>query len=234
MDTENGNNFELEDAVARRLAAFGEREVDVSGIERRLREALEAEVETAVPRPASTPSPGPSRHWLGPMLGIAAMVAIASAVVFAFNFNPPQAAAAVVELSTLHEDILAGRIALQPVADIDEANRWIAEQAQTGPALPEHLAKARVQSCCLTDVQGELVAIAVLDVDGARVTLVVARAPEFGADHGRRIEVNGRAYFGHELNRTKMVMANRGDRWLCVMGGLDYTRLAEIADPTEF
>ena len=41
-------------------------------------------------------------------------------------------------------------------------------------------------------------------------------------------------FHGHEKSGIPMMMANRGDRWLCVMGDLDYQQLADIAAKIDF
>jgi len=103
--------------------------------------------------------------------------------------------------------------------------------------LPEEMQGARVQSCCLRAVQGDLVALVVLDDGGPgtpSVSLVVAQAPEFAHEMGTVIEIDGRRFFGHELNGVRMMMANIGDRWLCVMGDRSYEALAQIAAEARF
>ena len=155
-------------------------------------------------------------------------------VYLAISSGGGQAQAAIVELSQLHHDIVAGRIPLTPAETVEQANTWIAEQADSAPQLPADLGHVRVQSCCLADVQGDLVAVAVLQVDQELITLVVAEAPNFAHEMGTVIEIDGRRYLGHELNGVNMMMANLGDRWLCVMGDLGDERLAEIAAEVRF
>ncbi len=51
---------------------------------------------------------------------------------------------------------------------------------------------------------------------------------------GTFIEIDGRTFFGHELNGICMMMANQDNRWLCVMGDLTYDQLANLAAKIEF
>jgi hypothetical protein len=51
---------------------------------------------------------------------------------------------------------------------------------------------------------------------------------------GTVIEIDGRRFFGHELNGVRMMMANIDDRWLCVMGDRSYEDLAQIAAEARF
>ena len=232
-DPDTAQRDALDDATAQRLARLGQRKVDVSRLERNLAAALEADAAQA--READdarrrTRFP----HWLRPVAGIAAVLAFALTFFLVIGANTPPASAAVVELSQLHRDILSGRVLLTPVDSIADANAWIASQQATAPALPSHLADARVQSCCLADVQGELVAVALLRHGNTTATLVVAEAPDFAHQMGTVVKVDGRTFFGHELNGIRMMMASDGDRWLCVMGEATYNDLAEIAAEVTF
>lgn len=225
MDSEQSQRDRFDGATARRLAKLGGRAVDTSALEARLDAALMSE-------------PGPRaqgrRRWLSPLVGLAASLLVVAGVFFVVSSTGNEVKATVLELSQLHTDILAGRVALTPVGSVEEANAWIARQNAGGPELPRHLADARVQSCCLADVRGELVAVALLEVDDAMLTLVIAEAPGFAHEMGTVFEIDGRRYFGHELRGVRMMMANRGDRWLCVMGDADYAKLAELASRVAF
>ncbi|MEZ6190724.1 MAG: hypothetical protein R3C45_05470 [Phycisphaerales bacterium] len=236
MKIEPNNPNPLDDPTSRRLARLGHRRVDTSRLEAKLNAAL-----TGRPAEKHTDSPDKDaapvytiRHWLRPVMTAAAAIALAFALFLAMNTGTPQASAAVLELSQLHQDLVAGKIELNTVTSTEEANRWIATQRASAPDLPDHIAGARVQSCCLTDVHGELVAVAVLDDAGLPVTLVVAKAPRFAMEMGTRIEIDGKQFFGHELNGIRMMMANQDDRWLCVMGDRSYDQLARIAAGIEF
>lgn len=226
MNTREDHHDQLDAATSERLAKLGRRPVDTTAIEQRLNAAMsESRVE---------PVTFHLRRWLSPVAGIAASLLIVVGVYLAISSGGGQAQAAIVELSQLHHDIVAGRIPLTPAESTEQANAWIAEQAASAPQLPTDLGQVRVQSCCLADVQGDLVAIAVLRVDQKLITLVVADAPNFAHEMGTVIEIDGRRYFGHELNGVNMMMANNGSRWLCVMGDVSYEALARIAAEARF
>lgn len=236
MNNEHNHQEALDAATARRLALLGERATDTTGLEDKLNAAFADDDTThkTTHHITHNDQPLPIRHWLRPAASIAAAIALAVTLFVAIGTNTPQASAAVVELSQLHRDIVSGHIPLSPVTSATEANEWIASQQATAPALPEQLAGTRVQSCCLTEVRGKLAAVAVLQDANATVTLVVAEAPGFAHEMGTLIEIDGRRFFGHELNGTRMMMANQGDRWLCVMGDLTYDQLANLAAKIEF
>jgi hypothetical protein len=238
---EHNHQEALDAATSRRLAQLGRHDPDVSGLTRKLDVALGSAAHqdragrTNVKNVNEPPARSyPIARWLRPVAGLAAMLAVVVTVFIVAGTNSPRASAAVVDLSRLHQDLIAGRIALTPVQTVAQANEWIASQQDHAPALPNELAGSRVQSCCLTDVQGELVAVAIMEHEGDTVTLVVAEVPKFAHQMGKVYEINGRTLFGHELDGIHMMMANQGDRWLCVMGDLDYEVLAQLAAEIEF
>ncbi|MEM6259836.1 MAG: hypothetical protein AAGI37_16290 [Planctomycetota bacterium] len=223
----------LDEATATRLAKLGQRAPDVCRFEQRLAEALKAQAEE-VPNELDKAQPYRIAHWLRPVAGIAAAIAIVLTLFVVTGTNPPTASASVVELSQLHADMVSGRVALTPAGSVAEVNASIASQLINGTALPSDLAGTRVQSCCLTDVQGDLVALAMLRDGDTLATLVVAEAPNFAHQMGIVIEIDGKTYFGHELNGINMMMANQEDRWLCVMGHTTFEDLAQIAADVRF
>lgn len=226
---------ELDAALARRLARFGDRPVATENLERRL-DAAFASLDDEAEAPAAPGPPPLDRlaRWLQPAAGVAAMLALVAALFVVFSTSPPTASAAVMDLAELHHHVKAGRFALPTASSLAAVNRSIAEQRGGRVLLPEEMEGARVQSCCLRNMQGDLVALAVLDDGGPSVSLVVARAPEFAHEMGTVIEIDGRRLFGHELNGIRMMMANIEDRWLCVMGDRSYEALAQIAAEARF
>ena len=236
MTREPNNPNPLDEATSRRLAKLGQRPVDTSRLDAKIHAALSDALHVNTTQSDATPPAQYHRvrHWLRPVAGLAAALALAVTLFFALNTNTPQVSAAVLELSQLHSDLIAGRIELKTVTTIAEANQWIAEQRTSAPDLPGHIDGARVQSCCLANVQGELVAVAVLKDGDTTVTLVVAQAPNFAMEIGTRVEINGKSFFGHELDGVHMMMANEDDHWLCVMGDRSYEDLAGIAAGIEF
>lgn len=221
MTANKNENNPLDAATSRRLAQLANRPVDTTSLEQKLAATL------------NKPAQPPNRWWSAAM-GLAASVVLAGSIFFAVMHSGTRAEATMIELSQLHHDMVSGELPLTPVDSIDEANAWIAAQSQTSPRLPRHLTSARVRSCCLADVHGELVAVAMLKTDTAVVTLVVAEAPTFAHEMGTVIEIGGRRFFGHKTNGIQMMMANQGDRWLCVMGDRSAEALAEIAAGIHF
>lgn len=209
----------LDQATRMRLTKLGSLPVDTSRLEQRLRAS-------AVPGKQSAKTA--FRGWRGVIGAVAAVVAFAALILLPMLGDSSSAVASPVQLGRLHEDIVSGRLNLQAATSIEEANRLIHQQSQDAPDLPG-LEGVRVQSCCLTDVQGRLVAVAVLNDVAPIVTLVVAEAPGFAHEMGTMIRIGERSFWGHQVDGIRMVMSNTDDRWLCVMGDRTYEELARIA-----
>ncbi|MAE60706.1 MAG: hypothetical protein CMJ49_05025 [Planctomycetaceae bacterium] len=222
MDDHNEHTEHLDAATAKRLTQLGQRPVDTAALENRLQAAL-------APPPPTARTDG--RRWLSPIAAMAAAVMLAAGLLFTVLQN--DSSAAVLELSQLHHDLITKHLAT-PVQNVAEANAWIAQQEVAGPALPGDMSEVRVQSCCLADVQGDLVAVVVMQYQRTLVTLVVADAQQFAHRMGRAIERDERELFSHQVNGVQMVMANHDDRWLCVMGDLSDDQLADLAAEIQF
>lgn len=223
-------------ALARRLARLGQKPVDTQRLEHRLDAAFASldDADQSDASPSLPPPPFRLGRWLPPAAGLAAMLALAATLFFVFFTTPPTASAAVVDLSQLHRQVEEGRVAIPVGASIDVVSQLITEQRGGALVLPKPMQRARVQSCCLVGVQADLIALAVLKDGGPTVSLVVAQSPDFAHEMGVVIEIDSRRFFGHELNGVRMMMANDGDRWLCVMGDRSYEALAQIAAEVRF
>ena len=251
MNHEPPNPFnatpDRDDAVTRRLARLGTRPVDTRRLEQRLRAALDGAALEPAPAPAGSgepaqaePAPAPDRRvppWTRALLGLAATVALAAGLVFAIPAYTPTASATPIRLVELHRKAEAGYVALPTAASMHAVNQTLREQRVGRRLLPAMLQDVMVQSCCLADVRGDLVGLAVLDsgpTGSTPLSLVITRAAGFAHPMGVRVEVGDQTFFGHELDGVPMMMANRGDRWLCVMGDRSYEELARVAAAAEF
>lgn len=227
---------EQDAAITRRLARLGHKAVETEDLKRRLDTALGG-IDHDEPVGSGLTSYSRSyrlTRWLQPAAGLAAIVAVVITLLFAFSTNPPTASAAVVRLSDLHRQVEIGGWNIPAVASLDAVNEVIAQQRAGGVDLPDDILEVRVQSCCLVDVQGDLLALAVLQDGEPTVSFVVAQSEEFAHEMGTVIEIDGRRFFGHELSGVRMMMANDQDRWICVMGDRSYEALAQLAAGVRF
>jgi hypothetical protein len=221
MSHDQDNQSPLDQATRKRLARLSTVPVDTTGLERKLAKLMQVQTQ-----PDRTDS-SQRRLWRA-VSALAAVLAIAAAVTFTLVGGSAPAVASPIELRQLHGDILAGRLDLTAVTTIEQANDEIKSQQRDTPQLPgfEH---GWVQSCCLTGIQGKLVAVALLDYQGQPVTLVVARGRDFAHPMGQPITIDSHTFMTHELDGVQMVMAHEGDLWLCVMGDGSAEDLALVA-----
>ncbi len=227
---------QLDAATARRLAKLAGHDPDISALKQKLDAALaQSDIKERYPtEPTRNTRSYPFHRYLKPITSLAAVLALTLTALWLVNLNTPSATAAAIDLVQLHRDITAGRIAMVPVRSTEQANRWIASQQADAPALPKSINADAVRSCCLTDVQGRLVAVALIRHGQADVTLVVAEAPGFAVPMGKTYRIHDRTLHAHEIDGINMVMTSRDNRWLCVMGDLDQDSLADLAAQIEF
>ena len=224
MNDEQRQLDDLNRATSRRLARLGDAEVDTSRLVSRLDAALGGESA----RPVIV-----ARRWRQPVFALAATVAVAVSIAVVLMTGSEPVAAAPLELTRLHRGLVNGDVATVRVDSFEQANQVIADQHSGAPHLPAYSGVA-VRSCCLTNVQGVLVAAVVLEHKGHAVTLVVANGRDFSMPMGQVLERGGQRLFAHEMDGLQMVMANQGEYWLCVMGDVPVAELADLAGQVRF
>lgn len=215
----------LDQATSRRLAKLGQRPVDTAALERRL--------EPLWSRPQ--PSTRTYAWWRQARPPLAAAAAIGMLVLvgwLVFHTATAPAIAEPAEVSQLHHQMLTSHLDVEPVEDIEAANRVIAEQWVDAPRLPDVSLPAR--GCCLHQLGGKRVAAVQLDHPAGDVTMAVARSRDLTIPEGREVEHGGQRLTVHDHGGVTMVMARHEGRWLCVMGELPEQELIEIASRVVF
>ncbi len=219
------DNTSLDKATSLRLRQLAAAPVDTTRLETMLQASLAAATAPqAQPRHRLT-----LRHWMRPIVSLAASLALAAVIITGLLLsgqNP--VVASPIELTALHSQIVTGQLPVTRVSSMAQARDAIARQWAKGPELPS-LQGLEVQSCCLTNVHGKLVAAVLLEVEGKAVTLIVADARDFVMPHGTVVQRNGRAIVTHQNAGLDMAMTRQGDRWLCVMGDLPVDTLVTLA-----
>jgi hypothetical protein len=215
----------LDQATSKRLSQLRTTPVDTSSLERKL--AGVARAGDVKDQYRFT-----YRRVLRGATAMAAVIAIVVTVALTILTDPSTAVATPIELTRLHNDIVSGEVEMVVADSTEAANLQIASQMLNGPALPG-FENHEVQSCCLANMRGDLRAVALLTVDGQPVTLVVAKGSDFAHAMGQPITIDDRTFTTHEMNGIQMVMKNKGDLWLCVMGHLPAEPLARVAAEIE-
>lgn len=214
----------LDRATSERLAKLAARPVDTSGLERRLEAAMREEVVGEAPDTISMVW----RRWWRPMTSAAAAILIVMAIGWlALDGGTSPAMAAPAALAQIHYDVAKGLAPHLRVSSVDEANQLLADQSNGVVPLPE--LPGILKSCCLHPHAGTTLTCALIERDGQLITVAIANGAKLQSPHGKTITRDGRQFIAHTVNGINMVMAHDADRWLCVMGEVDFEQLADVA-----
>ena len=213
----------LDDATSRRLAKLGAAPFDTS----KLRKAVNAHIQP--PAQDSGQKRRLKLGWLSPMRAMAAgliVLGVIMALVITSSTGPVLASAE--RLTHIHEEVLAGTGHSTEVTSFDGAKAALAAKWPDGPAVPE-LSKDHVVSCCIHMMGHKKIACVSFTTDGVPVTMAVAEAVNIKLPSSETLTVGGISYHVQSHDGINMVMTERDGRWVCLMGKLPVSRLAELA-----
>lgn len=169
-----------------------------------------------------------------PLRAVAASVLLIAATiaVLAFATSGGPVLASPGQMAQMHEDLVSGRMKVVQVDSVEAANRVLSEQSPEVPAVPD-LPKGHDMACCMKSMKGKKLACVLLRREGVPVSLVVAhsrdvRAPAPTGQDGTA------GYRVHSAGRVNVVMTERDDRWVCLMGELPADRLIDLAGQLRF
>jgi len=200
---------EADEAVARRLARLAAMPVDTS--------RLDAALLAAIPR-----RPARLAMWLRPARAVAALLAVAVVVgLVTWTLSGGPAVASAQEMARIHDDMVAGRIAITRVDSLE------------GPSLPQ-MPAGHAMACCMASVGGKRMAWVMFRDDQTPITLAVARASDMRVPAGPLQVHHGVWYHVQSTGVLNMVSAQRDDRWICLIGAVSTDRLIEIAANLRF
>lgn len=211
----------LDRATARRLSQLRNMPVDTTRLEQRIR--------SQVARPRRRP-----QTWFRPMRAVAAgfVLLLLGAAVFLTTSGGP-ALASPAQMAQMHQDLVAGRMPAVRVDSIEAANKVLAEKSPGGPELPDIPAE-HVMACCMKSVKDKRVACVLLKSEGVPVTMVVANAADMRSPKSREVLRGGVAYRVDSVGALSMVMTERHERWVCLIGEMPAERLMDLAAKLEF
>ena len=220
-----GPDADWDRAISERLGRLRETPVDL----RRLRANVRAELSAAAGRRGA---------WRGPVRAAAAgfvLVAVMVGLLLSESGGPVMASAQ--QMAQVHDDLVAGRTPAERVDSIAAANRTLAGQSTGAPDVPG-VPDEHVMACCMKSVRGKRVACVLMDKAGTPVTLTVARAADMKPPDAPTVARHGVTYYVQSVTGAHgllhMVMAERHDRWVCLIGRLSADRLMDIADQLQF
>jgi hypothetical protein len=219
-----------DEAVSRRLGKLRSMPVDVSRLEQRVR--------AQVP-PSDPASPAPLRlsHWTRGLKALRAVAAgfillvITAALLLSTSGGP--AVASPVVMAQLHEDIVSGRTPVMQVESVTAANQALAKQWAQSPQIP-NVPNDHIMACCMRSMQNKKVACVLLNGENEPVTMTVANAADMDSPKSPTMTRNGVTYHVQSKGSLNMVMTERNDRWVCLVGRLPVERLMELASNLEF
>jgi hypothetical protein len=220
---------QLDQATRDRLAKLGSMPVDLSRLEQQMADALP---------PKTEPIPSPHRlyrtGWLRVAAVLALMIGIAGASYYAFfGVGPQTAVAQTMTVAELHESLLNDPQEAYLAYSIDQAQALIDAQLAGKQSLPI-VDGTQVESCCLVEGEFPLRAALVIKQPNGTATIIIAQGEDFAQpmhpiEHPSGIELQG-----HDHAGMPMVMRNKDDLWMCVMGEADTETLADVAAAIKF
>lgn len=191
---------ERDAATAARLRRLSTIPVDLS--------AVEARIARDIPRPTRQAAAKRWKIGFRPLHAIAASLAvglITVALVVGSSARPVLASPQVLE-SLYHESAASGSHT----------------EAEADPG-------ATVMACCIQRVGGKPVTCVAVRTEGSRVSIMVAEAKHFRVPpEARRREHETGPYYFQSSSNLNMVMAVRGDTWVCVMGPAPEAELVKL------
>ena len=227
----NDDHDRLDTATSARLARLGARPVDTTGLQRRLEQAMAGQVMPGRRSAAGLESPSlPAawRRWWRPITSAAAAILIAVTIGWlALDGGTSSAMAAPAELAQIHYDVANGLAPHLKVSSVEEANQLLADQSNGVVPVPE--LPGVMMSCCLHPHAGTTLTCALIERDGQLITVAIANGAKLHSPQGKTLTRGSRRFIAHTANGINMVMAHEHDRWLCVMGEVDFEQLADVA-----
>ena len=218
------NEFDggLDRATAERLRRLRTMPVDTSRLERML--------QSQIPRPRRQ-----RLVWLRPLRAVAAggliALAVAAAALLSSSGGPVLASPS--HVARVHEELVSGDARVTPVRSMEEAKRALSAEWPQTPGLPD-LPQDHVHACCMKSLKGKQVACVLLKSDGVPVSLMVAKAEDMKLPTSPTRSRGGVTYHVQSTGGLNMVMAERGGRWVCLIGEKSAERLMDLAEQLEF
>ncbi len=209
----------VDDLIAQRLSRLASRPVDTTQLDKKIR--------------AEIPS-SPSRwHRIArPLTAIAAvLIVLIAASALLFNNRPALASAA--DMVQMHRDMVSGQIATMKVDSIDDANKAIAAMVGNFPQLSEP-PETHTMACCMRNVGNKKVACVLLNDGATPVTMTVAKSEDVQPPSTTPTTHNGQLYYVQSFDNLNMVMSNRQQHWICLIGQLPPEKLMDLSSGLKF
>ena len=119
------------------------------------------------------------------------------------------------------------------VDSIDAANKVLAGEHPQAPTLPQVPAE-HVMACCMKSVKNTRISCLLMKQEGVPVSLMVARSQDMRAPSSPVTVRDDVSYHVQASGGLNMVMTERHDRWVCLIGELPAERLIDVAAQLKF
>ncbi len=209
----------IDELIGKRLARLGSEPVDTTNLDKLIR----AEI------PQSKPL------WFRvarPLAAVAAGLIVVIVAVTMF-FSSQQALASPADMAQMHRDMVFGKIATMKVDSMDEANKAIAAMVGNFPQLSEP-PETHTMACCMRNVGDKKVACVLLNNGNTPVTLTVAKTEDVKKPGGTPTVREGQTFYVQTFDKLNMVMCNRQQHWICLIGELPPDKLMELSGGLKF
>ena len=218
---ERDSREQWERAISNRLEKLRSMPIDTSRLERNV----------------SIPIPPPQRsrnalQWIwrrpGRTLAASFLVVAALVTVLMLSTSSGPVMASPARMAKLHEDLVSGKIPVVQVDSIDEANQVLSRDWPNSPEVPD-VPQDHVMACCMKSVKDKKIACVLMKREGVPVTLTVAHGNDMYMPTSPVTMHDGVRYYVQAYGNLNMVMTERQNRWVCLIGELPAERLIEIA-----
>jgi hypothetical protein len=216
------DEHELESSIASRLRKLHTLPIDTTRLDQQLRKAI--------PQPITQ-----RRFRFRPLRAVAALVlltGITAGIVIGTSGGPAQASTA--QMVQVYHDMVANRIPVHQADSIDQASAILAQNEPDAPNLPQ-APESHVMSCCMKNIKNRKVACVLLKNEGEPITMSVAKSSDMKMTCKNRTTHDGKQYSVETVGPgLTMVMTERNNRWVCLIGKVPAERLIEIAGKLQF
>ena len=213
------NNFDQ--AMARRLAKLSTMPVDTTSLDRTLRTQV---------GPAPSARPVSWGRKLRPFAAVAASLLLVAIVGIAFLQNRPVHAAAIVQL---HRDFVDGKVTTVQVSSMDEVNKAF-KALECGAPVISSDGSLKPRCCCVGRLGNKKIPCVMLHSGATPVTMAWADKGDVRLPSSSPVTYNGESFHVQSHAGINLVMVQRGQHTLCVVGALPAEQLMALTEGLTF
>ena len=226
---ENGHfESDADDAVAKRLAKLRTMPMDLSNLERSMRQMIPPAEAATSPRLQIW------TRWARPLRAVAAgIILVAAILILMLTTSGGPVVASTTDMAKFHDDLVSGRVPVTRVDSVQAANATLASEWAASPQVPD-IPNEHVMACCMRSVRNKRMACVLLKGEGEPVTMTVANASEMKPPASPVVSRDGVQYHVEAVGDLNMIMTERHGRWVCLVGKVPSGRLIDLAASLQF